>query len=1236
MNTRTVLSESGAIVTFDRSALDHLPGPVQVLAGGQLSTMLTATGTGYIHHGPTAVTRWKPDPTNDCLGYLFYLRDLESNCYWSIGYQPTAVAPQSYSIEVGAGSVLFRRFDQGIAAEMQICVHAEQNFDVRRITLANRSDVTRTLELTSYAEIVLQDAAADFSHPAFSKLFVQTSRTGSGILVARRRPRGANEKSLSACHFLIQENREQTQAEFETDRAWFVGRGGSLRHPHALTTSFPLSGNLGAVLDPIFSLRTGVVLPPGASATVTFALGASYSTPQLLETAEELIESADPGEWFLHAEEVALQRLQQWGLSVADIPTLMAEVQPRLFGFRAAQPAGLTANTSEKVGDNGGLNGHFPAAVPRSSIEAILPEYLASHSLPESIGNGRVLSDYRGAAVSRKIEGPQHSSCEADHESAVTQETLREPNGIGGFSADGREYVVRLQPTADGKLSLPPLPWKNVVSNELAGFIASETGAGNTWAGNSRLNRLTPWQNDPVTDLHSDALYLRDEATGDFWSLTPGPVPQPVPHEVRHGWGYSRFTHTCDQLEQEVVQFAPCDRPVKVSRIRLTNHGLQTRRLRLYGYVHWELNEGQPLGRLAVSTLSDHDRLAVLASHPQRGEFSHGTAFAALTLSGSEMQLTADRTEFLGLHGDLTAPKAVVNGTPLSGRVGDDIDQCAALSTLIEIQPGQTIQGAFLLGECDSHAAATALIDRLSTAGAIDEALAQAQGSWRDTMASLQVETPAPAIDLMVNGWLPYQNLSCRIWGRSSSYQSGGAYGFRDQLQDSAAWIFHRPEITRRQILLNAAHQFVEGDVLHWWHPPLSKGIRTIFADDLLWLPLAASEYVAATGDNDLWQEQVRYLTAEQVPTGEAEIYLTPRDSGQRGSVYDHCCRALDRGLTTGRNGLPLMGCGDWNDGMNRVGQGGTGESVWMGFFIDYILERMLPVCRQFGDNERAERYGAYREQLRSALDDAGWDGGWYRRAYFDDGTPLGTVAADECRIDALVQAWSVLSGAAPADRAAAAIAAADSRLVDEDAGIIRLLDPPFDKMPQDPGYIKGYLPGVRENGGQYTHGVLWLIRAIAELGQGTRACQLLEMLSPVSHGNSPEVVATYKAEPYVVAADVYGQPPHVGRAGWPWYTGSAGWMFRVAVESILGLHLEQGRQLRIDPRIAADWPEFRVSYRLGDGKTRYEIRVGNPQNRQQGVQSGTLDGRPVMVGETGAVVPLVADGLTHQVYLEM
>ncbi|MEO5800935.1 MAG: glycosyl transferase [Gemmatimonadales bacterium] len=815
---------------------------------------------------------------------------------------------------------------------------------------------------------------------------------------------------------------------------------------------------------------------------------------------------------------------------------------------------------------------------------------------------------------------------------APADEALRFYNGVGGFSADGSEYVVRIDRTEAG-LRLPPLPWTNVVANPDAGFVASETGLGFTWVGNSRENRLTPWFNDPVTDPVGEALYLVDRTRGTYWSPTPAPVPGSGPYETRHGFGYSTWRHTSSDLVQEVVAFVATKDPVKIVRLRVTNTGTERRSLALAWYGEWVLGGVRSATAATTVTESASSGRVLLARNSGSRDVASSVAFAAINgESSTPVEFTGDRATFLGRYGSAAAPEAIRKDAPLDGRTGASLDPCAAFRITADVEPGATLEWSILLGQTPSREAALGIVARFDTPDAVAAELDAVQAGWRERLGAVQIETPVPAIDLMVNGWLAYQNLSCRIWARSAMYQSGGAFGYRDQLQDAASMVYHSPDLTREQILLHAANQFVEGDVMHWWHPPAGRGIRTRFADDLLWLPLLAQYYVDTTGDRSVYDESARFLTARALHEGEDEAFLEPTDSGTAASVYEHCCRALDRSLAAGVHNLPFIGTGDWNDGMNRVGRLGRGESVWMGFFLYAILERFIPTVVARGEAERAERYRARMRTLHAALNEGGWDGGWYRRAYYDDGAPLGSASSDECQIDAIAQAWSVLAGVASPERAAIALDAMESRLVDEEAGIIRLLTPPFDKTPHDPGYIKGYLPGVRENGGQYTHAALWAVRALAEAGRRDRAVHLFEMLSPVTRGGSPAAIATYQVEPYVVAADVYGEAPHTGRGGWTWYTGSAGWMFRVAFESLLGITTVAGRTLVLRPCIPAEWPGFTVRYRLPGDATRYRIVV-RQTNAASAVRSATAAARVV----DGAItIDLVRDGGEHLVEVDL
>lgn len=1134
----------------------------RVLSNGRYAVFLTAAGTGYSSWNGLALTRWNADPVEDRDGFFLYLRDRDSGAFWSLGERPAFAPAARRACRSGDGLVELRCEHAGIEATLEVVVPADADGELRRLTLHNASNRVRRIEVTSYAEVVLNVQTTDAAHPAFSKLFVQTGfDPATGALLARRRPRAPGEPECWLVHAVTGDGDETGRLQYETDRVRFIGRGYSLAEPRALLETGPLSGTVGNVLDPIVSLRRMVELAAGGTVQITFLLGAAPEREAALALAAR-------------------------------------------FTVPAAVRAALPPSRAGKWYETSGAAGHRSPQTPPASRAA--PPH------------------------------PPREAGERPERLVFGDEPLQFWNGHGGFSADGTEYVIRLQPDAAGRLRLPPLPWVNVVANPRFGFLASETGAGYTWSRNSRENRLTPWYNDPVLDPHGEALYLRDEQTGTFWSIIPGPIPQPTPYEVRHGFGYSCYRHRSQGLEQEVWLFVPREDPIKIIRIRLRNLSSQPRRLSLFSYARLVLGV-LPEDYAADLVIERDGATGALLAENQNREFAGRIAFAAFApLDSVSVRVSGDRARFIGHHGSPARPAALERDEMLDGPLGAGLDPCFALQMILRLEPGATIECAVLLGEAEDRDEIRRLLDRYRRDGAVAAALAEVRGFWRDWLAAVRIRTPSPALDLMANGWLAYQVLSCRLWGRSAFYQSGGAFGFRDQLQDAAALLYYDPELTGRQLLLHAAHQFQEGDVLHWWHPPASCGIRTRFSDDLLWLPYLTAFYARATGDWTLLAEPVRFLRARALEPGEDEAFLIPEESGEVASLYEHCCRALDRSLTQGAHGLPLMGTGDWNDGMNRVGREGRGESVWLGFFLYAILGEFIPVCGQHGDDDRARRYAAFRRHLAEALNEHGWDGEWYRRAWYDDGAVLGSAASDECRIDALAQAWAVISRAAPWARAEVALDAVERHLISEQEGLIRLLAPPFENTPHDPGYIKGYVAGVRENGGQYTHAALWVVRALAELGWRDQAAKLLEMLTPIHHALTPEAVAVYRLEPFVVAADVYGAAPHVGRGGWSWYTGAAGWMLRVALESVLGLELIEGHTLRLRPCIPDEWPGFHLHYRLPDGDAGYEIEVRNPDGRAEGVVAVELDDAEGAVEEGAAHVPLFRDGKTHRVVVTL
>ncbi|HEY5079738.1 MAG TPA: hypothetical protein VII43_07815, partial [Opitutaceae bacterium] len=795
------------------------------------------------------------------------------------------------------------------------------------------------------------------------------------------------------------------------------------------------------------------------------------------------------------------------------------------------------------------------------------------------------------------------------------QRDLLYQNGLGGFTQDGREYIITLAP---GQMT--PAPWVNVIANAGFGTVVSESGCAYSWSENCHEYRLTPWNDDPVVDPSGEAFYLRDEETGQYWSPTPLPARGATPYTIRHGFGYTVFEHTENGIFSELWIYVAMDAPVKFAVCKVRNLSSRPRRISLTGYWEWVLGDLRPRTLLHVQTEVDASSGALLARNRFHADFADRIAFADTTDPGRAV--SGDRLEFIGRNGTLARPAALQRAR-LSGRCGAGLDPAGALQVTLELGAGQESEASFRLGAGRSLAEVQGLIQRYRAPGASRAALEQVWEYWGRTLGTVNVDTPDPALNVLANGWLLYQTLACRLWARSGFYQSGGAFGFRDQLQDVMALVHAEPALAREHILRAAGRQYREGDVQHWWHPPLGRGVRTRVSDDYLWLPYAACRYSSCTADAGVWDEMVPFLEGRRLNEGEESNYDMPSISEDRATLYDHCVRAVDHGLRFGYHGLPLMGSGDWNDGMNLVGDKGLGESVWLAFFLCDVLRKFAAVADSRSDAAAASRFRTAGDTLQKNIEREAWDGAWYRRAFFDDGLPLGSSSNQECQIDSLPQSWSVISGSGDPARARTAMDSVYQRLVRRKEGLIQLFDPPFDHSSLNPGYIKGYIPGVRENGGQYTHAALWAVIACAGMGEHERAWELFRLLNPVRHGGGRAGIATYKVEPYVVAADVYAVAPHTGRGGWSWYTGSAGWMYRTIVETLLGVN-RAGDTLVLVPRLPRDWNAMKVHYRFH--QTVYHVEYARWAEEPGSLPAPRLDGKML----PGPSIPLLNDGREH------
>ncbi|TVR59836.1 MAG: hypothetical protein EA422_14595, partial [Gemmatimonadales bacterium] len=1295
---------------------DSLRPHVALLGRGPFTAMVTHGGGGYTRHGALAVTRWRTDGTSDATGQFCYVRNVERERVWSVAHQPICAPADRYEAFLATDRVSFHRTDGDIETRTEIVVVPEDRAKVRNVMVTNRGQEPAEVELTSYGEIVLNRPDADQAHRTFSNLFVTTEwHPWCTALTAVRRPRSRGETPLRLVHVMSAGSGPMGPVSWETDRARFLGRGRTARNPVAMDAAGPLSGTVGAVLDPVFALRTRIRLEPGEARSVAFTTLVADTREQTFELADRYHDQYAPQRaldlaWITQQAELrelgltpgdsaAFQELAGlllyplhgggllrpspgqraggagpqpllWAQGISgDHPILLTTIDsmeglPTLRRLFAAhhylrrrglsvdlvvlnlQPSSYLQELQDRImafrhtlgtaADTDGAGAIFPLRKDQMSREHLL--MLEATAAVKIHSDGRALSQLLKEAEERKTERtdggsrggrgiPGRQRLVEEGETQVSlwshfgkippDAPLPDPahdlllyNGTGGFTPEG-DYLIQVSEDA-----LPPAPWSNVVANRRGGFLVTERGGGFTWAESSFFHRLTPWRNDPVSDEPGEAIYLRDSESGELWGPTPAPVCARQPYTAVHSPSGTEFRHERGDIATRLVMGMAGEDPVKVSLLRIRNQGDRPRRLSMTAYVEWTLGVSREVTQNRLHVEYDTETGAVLARNPFDPEFGGRVAF--LAVGAMPRDHTLDRTDFLGRNGTVEAPAWLVRPESRAGHRADEEerpkagaagweglratpDPCAALELAVELAPGEETELVIVLGSGRDRAEAMALLERYRTAPAARAGLERNRADWARRSAVVEVQTPEPSFDVMMNRWLLHQTLSCRLWARSALYQSGGAYGFRDQLQDAMALVHAEPALVREHLIRAAGRQFVEGDVQHWWHPETGRGVRTRFSDDLVWLPFTVDHYLRVTGDDSVLDEEIPFLEMPALGPDEHEVYGQPSRSTETGTLYDHCLRALERACTTGAHGLPLMGIGDWNDGMNRVGVEGRGESVWLAWFLASTLRDFAHHARARGDTERVDTLLAHAEGYADAANEHGWDGKWFRRAYFDDGTPLGSASNDECRIDSIAQSWSVLSGAGEPDKAARAMEAMEAHLVDRELGLIRLLTPPFDDGPLDPGYIKGYLPGVRENGAQYTHAALWAVQAVAEQGRGDRAFELYQMINPLHHTDTPDGVARYRVEPYVVAADVYTSPDHPGRGGWTWYTGSASWMYRVGLESLLGFR-RRGTLLFLEPAVPSGWDAFTVNYRYGT--TLYRIRVEEPGRiREEGAE---------------------------------
>ncbi|MBK9103873.1 MAG: hypothetical protein IPL92_04745 [Saprospiraceae bacterium] len=1269
-----------------------------MLSNGRYHVMVSNAGGGYSRWKDIAVTRWREDGTFDHWGSFCYIRDLESGEFWSSAHQPTIKQAEHYEVIYSQGRAEFRRKDNNIDAHTEIVVSPEDDVEMRRLHITNRSRKRRQLEFTSYTEVVLNAGVADILHPAFSNLFVQTEILASRhAIMCTRRPRSVEEHPLWMFHLMKAHGADIQEVSYETSRDHFIGRGNTVNHPRVMIQKEGLSGNEGSVLDPIAAIQYRVTLKPYETITpdMVYGIGQSrddgqrlidkYQDKHMIDRAFELAWThsqvvlrqinATAEDALLYcrlagsiiyanasfrADPAVILKNQRgqsglWSHSISgDFPIVLLQIEDNtnielvekmVQAHAFWRQKGLTVDLVIWNEDHGGyrqvLQNQILSLIAPTNIaeEQDRPGSIFIRSAEQLSNEDRILfqtvarviiSDKLGTLEGqlnrrKKLKPilpnfiaqktyPVIASAPDPHESLLFD------NGMGGFSQDGKEYIITTRPG-----HVTPAPWSNVIANPQMGTVISESGQSYTWFQNAHEQRLTPWHNDPVTDQGGEHFYIRDEETGRFWSPAPLPARGKTPYTTRHGFGYTVIEHLEDGIHTEMWVYVDADKPIKYSAIRIQNRSGRPRQLSVTGFVEWVLGDLPHKTKMHITTEVDLNSDAIIATNSYSTEFRRLIGFFDVNDPGRS--ITTDREEFFGRNGTAKNPEAL-RKSKLSGKTGAALDPCGVIQVTLGLEDGEKNEIVFRLGASTHTEDLTYLISNGRGKTAAREALDKVIRFWNKSLSVVQVDSPDSSLNIMTNGWLNYQTLACRLWARSGYYQSGGAFGFRDQLQDVLSLLHNEPALARQQILMCASRQFIQGDVQHWWHPPAGRGVRTRCSDDYLWLPYVTSSYILVTGDHSILDENVQFLESRELGRDEHSYYDMPVRSDQSSTLYNHCVRAIEYGLQFGVHGLPLMGAGDWNDGMDHVGAQGKGESVWLAWFLSDTIHKFSVVSNYMQDHAFTERCDVILKTLKEHIEQHAWDGEWYRRAYFDDGTPLGSTTNAECKIDSIAQSWAVISGVGDQARSRQGMMQAEKRLVRKAEKIIQLFDPPFDKSDLNPGYIKGYVPGVRENGGQYTHAAIWMIMAFAAMRDKKKMWELLQMINPINHGGTHEAMMTYKVEPYVVAADVYAVSQHSGRGGWTWYTGSAGWLYQLIVDAVLGLK-RRGAILQFDPCLPEEWGNVTVRYK-------YKTSLYIIQMIQDTTDSTEIE---VMLDDEiqqGHSIILADDGKEHSVMVKM